>query len=89
MADVDGKEEAGADELPELPSPTSRASPLKGPAATGSIHTRKSKSMLHDLQDYIKGVEAIANARKVELEKLYEERRDGERRERLKRNAIR
>mmetsp|Transcript_38744 Transcript_38744/g.84290 ORF Transcript_38744/g.84290 Transcript_38744/m.84290 type:complete len:455 (-) Transcript_38744:244-1608(-) len=91
MADGAGKEEEGTTELPELPSPSSRTnpSPLKGPSAKGSLHTRKSKSMLHDLQDYIKGVEAVANARKVELEKLYEERRDGERKERLKRAAIR
>eukprot|EP00959_Pyramimonas_sp_CCMP1952_P122407 2559028-Pyramimonas_sp.AAC.1 len=54
-------------------------------APQGLSPIRKSTSMLQDLQEYIKGVEAIANARKEELEKLYEERREDGRKEKLKR----
>jgi len=55
----------------------------------GSLHTRRSHSMLHELQDYIKGVEAIAAARKDQLERIYEEKREQERKERVMRQACR
>uniref|UniRef100_A0A7S0WH37 Lebercilin domain-containing protein n=1 Tax=Pyramimonas obovata TaxID=1411642 RepID=A0A7S0WH37_9CHLO len=58
---------------------------LKTNQGIPAAQIRKSTSMLQDLQEYIKGVEAIANARKDELEKLYEERREEERREKLRR----
>jgi len=86
MAEEPPAEEVNAGGSGKLPPAISgQQLSLPGNPAKGSLHTRKSTSMLHDLQDYIKGVEAVANARKEELEKLYEERRDVERKARLNR----
>jgi len=53
------------------------------------MNTRKSNNMLHDLQDYIRGVEAVAAARKDQLERIYEEQRDRERKERMAKDHCR
>jgi hypothetical protein len=50
---------------------------------------RKSNNMLHDLQDYIRGVEAVAAARKDQLERIYQEQRDRERKERMAKDHCR
>ncbi|KAK3277574.1 hypothetical protein CYMTET_14426 [Cymbomonas tetramitiformis] len=53
-----------------------------GPGTHKSVHLNvmKSMSMLHDLQDYIAGVEKVAAARKAELQKLHNEKKEYERR---------
>jgi hypothetical protein len=53
------------------------------------LSTRKSNNILGDLQEYIRGVEAVAAARKDQLERIYEEQRDRERKERMAKDHCR
>mmetsp|Transcript_39855 Transcript_39855/g.55366 ORF Transcript_39855/g.55366 Transcript_39855/m.55366 type:complete len:525 (-) Transcript_39855:121-1695(-) len=103
LESIEGKEEEKPKEAPVSASVPNLPKPAKGksgrahsnsPAKAAHenkvmLHSRRSTSMLHELQDYIKGVEAVAAERKEQLEKVFEDKRDQERKERLQRQNCR